>query len=133
MRLFQLLKDIITAIRNISNKYYYASGAASGTYATTFVVCSISNLPKGVYLVQGYVNGGKDLSVAMAADIYIQTGGTVLMAGGSRTTMIAGGGCTCWGLIEVTEKNVGEIQLRTYRYYSGSITYTGKLAAIRLI
>ena len=134
MRLFQLLKDIILAIRNISNKYYYTSGTASGTYGATFVLCALSDLPKGVYLVQGHVNGGKDLSsVAMAADIYIPTGGTVLMAGGSRTTMIAGGGCTCWGLIEVTEKNVGEIQLRTYRYYSGSITYTGKLVAVRLI
>ena len=103
MRLFQLLKDIILAIRNISNKYYYTSGTASGTYGATFVLCALSDLPKGVYLVQGHVNGGKDLSsVAMAADIYIPTGGTVLMAGGSRTTMIAGGGC--YALIHLAKR-----------------------------
>lgn len=130
MRLFQLLKDIITAIRNISNKYYTTSGTATGTYRTSFTVCSLENLPKGVYLVLGKVNGNVDVT---ASTLNASISGNIIVGAQGRGFLNAGGGVHTWGLISVEGADTNYVRLTTYRYYSGSVTYEGVLAAIRLI
>lgn len=130
MRLFQLLKDIITAIRNISNKYYHASGNATGTYRTSFTVCSLTDLPKGVYLVLGKVNGNVDVA---SSTLNASISGNIIIGAQGRGFLNAGGGVHTWGLISVEDTDTNSVGLTTYRYYSGSVTYEGVMVVIRLI
>lgn len=131
------LKDVANAVKvlkGISNSYYRTSvSGKTGNYKTTFVLCSIENLPKGIYLIFGNVVGNVDAASSLLnADFSTDSNGEILINAQGRSTLNAGGGCHAWGLLEVTGAS-GSITLRTYRYYSGSISYTGKLAAIKLI
>lgn len=141
MRLFNLLKNIILAInnaknqiKNIKNQYYHISASGvSGTYATTFTVCSLKSLPVGVYLVLGQVAGSvSNTTTIVNATMSAGTNSEILLYGYGRGTLNAGGGVHTWGLLEVT-KNGGGVNLTTYRYVSSAITYGGRLAAIKLI
>lgn len=129
MRLFNILKNTINIIKDISNKYYYISTSGkTGTYRTSFALCSLT-LPVGVYLLIGNVGASVDSSTtAMLAGL----SGATIITGQGRSMMAAGGGCQVWGLTEVTE-GTQTVNLTTYRYYSGSVTYSGKLIAIKLI
>lgn len=129
MRLFNLLKNVILFIRGIKNTHYHASVTGiTGTYRTSFTVCSLE-LPIGVYFLIGNVGASVDnSSTVMLAGL----SGATIITGQGRSMMGAGGGCQVWGLTEVTE-GTQTVNLTTYRYYSGSVTYSGKLVAIRLI
>lgn len=134
MRLFNLLKSIITAIKGISNRYYYTNKInVTGTYQTAFEVCRISNLPKGVYLCLGGVESSvANTSTIVSASIRPALNATNLMYQVVRTTMTSGGGASTYSLMEVTQDG-GTIYIDAYRYYSGSVTYRGTLIAIKLI
>lgn len=133
MRLFNLLKSIIATIKGISNRYYYAQKSTTGTYQTSFEVCRISNLPKGVYLCLGGVISNTSVpSTIVSAAIRPVSNEETLISQTVRTTMNSGGGLSTFAVIEVTQDG-GAIYIDTYKYYNASITYTGRLAAIKLI
>lgn len=140
MRLFNLLKNIIIAInnaknqiKNIKNKYYYTSkSGVTGTTSTSFTVCSLNDIPEGTYLVLGFTAGSVGTTTIMNAAIGMGENCTKIAGGDGRTTGQAGGGCHTWAIVEVSG-GVGSLRLATYKYYSGTIGYSGNLAAIRLI
>lgn len=138
LRLKEYISNTLTllkALKEQKNRYYYNSATGvTGTYQTTFTVCTLENLPKGVYLVLGRVgaNVGSS-STIMSSTIQAIENCTLLSSSStSRTTMLSGGGCTSWALAEVTEGN-GSIRVTTYKYYNGSVGYGGNIVAIRLI
>lgn len=132
MRLFNILKDIITAIKGISNRYYYAQGSASGTYRATLYPCKLENLPKGVYLALGGTSASVGSSQIMNASINAIENAEILVVQHARTTMNSGGGCAVWALVEITADG-GAMAVNTYKYYDGTVNYTGRLVAIKLI
>ena len=132
MRLFNLLKSIIMALKSISNRYYYVQGTVSGAYHDTLYPCKLENLPKGVYVVLGGTASGVGVSQIMNASINAVSNAEMLIVQHARTSMNSGGGCATWALVEITADG-GSIAVNTYKYYNGSVNYTGRLLAIRLI
>lgn len=132
MRLFNLLKSIISTIKGISNRYYYAQGSVSGAYQATLYPCKLENLPKGIYLALGGTSASVGASQIMNASINAVENAEMLIVQHARTTMNSGGGCVCWALVEITADG-GAIAVNTYKYYNSTVNYTGRLAAIKLI
>lgn len=124
---------LLKALKEQKNRYYYNSATGvTGTYQTTFTVCTLNDLPVGTYLVLGYIGANVGASTIMNAALGVLENSTMIVNTGGKTTLLAGGGCHTWGIASV-DAEPGSLRLTTYRYYSGTIGYSGKLVAIRLI
>ena len=132
MRLYTILKTVISIVSSKKNIIHTATKTASNKLASSITVVTLTNLPAGEYLVLGNITASIDVTNIIIANLQAVSKSTFTIKGTGRSTMVAGGGCNCWGLLNVTS-NYGSVQLDTYGYYSGSCTYTGNILAIKLI
>ena len=132
MKLFILLKTIIQKMTGRQNQYYRVEKNVTATKGATFTVCTLEGLPKGVYLVLGGIAANVNVDSILLSGISAGASTAQLIKGEGRSTMQAGGGATCWALMEVLS-NGGSVSLVSYGYYSGAWTCYGQLAAIKLV
>lgn len=136
LSLRKCLKDVanaVKALKGISNSYYYTSASGvTGSYATTLTVCTLKNIPEGTYLILAQTAANVGTTTIMNASIAAVENCTVKLNCPGRATGEAGGGCHAWAIVDVTG-GPGSLKLTTYKYYSGTIGYSGRLAAIKLI
>ena len=128
-----LLKNIMDAITSLNaraNTYQLQTFSKANSKGASITLGSIT-LSKGKYLVLGNISASVDMgtSTIILTQLYDNTVGATL--GQGRSTGVGGGGCSAWALVDVATSKT--VSLRTYGYYSGSCTYTGKICAIKLI
>ena len=134
MKLVDILRRISSVLKTLQdrkNSYHYKASTVANQYGKTLIVTTLSGLPKGIYLVLGSVGTSISSSSIIAAVISPVSNCNYVVRGNGRATMMSGGGCHAWGLVEVLEDG-GTVNLTTYGYVNSRYTYDGKLLAIKL-